>query len=298
MTLNILPSSPEASARDRDPIRDSKSRKKSKRRRSPSTTSDSSDSETERRRRERKEKRRARKEKEREREKRDNDRKKRSYDSDEDEREQNRRSRKRTRSRSKSQSKTKRSQSRSATPERPPRSEYDEEDEWVEKPAEAASFVALTAPRKSNVSAIKHAGHVDDLNSEDDDVGPQPIQKLTSSKKVDERSYGGALLRGEGSAMAAFLAEDSEARIPRRGEIGLTSDEIAKFEDVGYVMSGSRHRRMNAVRMRKENQVISAEEKRGILKLQKEERERREAILREEFGELVKERLSGQDKRK
>ncbi|KAF8636331.1 hypothetical protein AX17_003622 [Amanita inopinata Kibby_2008] len=86
----------------------------------------------------------------------------------------------------------------------------------------------------------------------------------TSNKRNDERAYGGALLRGEGSAMAAFLKEGgTEARIPRRGEIGLASDEIAKFEDVGYVMSGSRHRRMNA--------------------LQREEKERREAILREEF---------------
>lgn len=48
---------------------------------------------------------------------------------------------------------------------------------------------------------------------------------------------------------------------------GLTSDQIAAYENVGYVMSGSRHRRMNAVRMRKENQVISAEEKRSILKV-------------------------------
>lgn len=91
--------------------------------------------------------------------------------------------------------------------------------------------------------------------------------------------------------MAAFLQDDPDSRIPRRGEIGLTPDEIARYEDVGYVMSGSRHRRMNAVRMRKENQVISAEEKRGILKLQREERERREMILREEFEELVGERL-------
>ncbi|KAF8345543.1 ras-induced vulval development antagonist-domain-containing protein [Amanita rubescens] len=109
---------------------------------------------------------------------------------------------------------------------------------------------------------------------------------------TDERAYGGALLRGEGSAMAAFLKEGgTEARIPRRGEIGLTSNQIAAFESVGYVMSGSRHRRMNAVRLRKENQVISAEEKRGILKLQREERERREAILREEFTELVNDKL-------
>lgn len=93
--------------------------------------------------------------------------------------------------------------------------------------------------------------------------------------------------------MAAFLKEGTEARIPRRGEIGLTPNQIAAYESVGYVMSGSRHQRMNAVRMRKENQVISAEEKRGILKLQKDERERKEAILREEFSELIKDRLRG-----
>jgi hypothetical protein len=43
--------------------------------------------------------------------------------------------------------------------------------------------------------------------------------------------------------------------------------------------------------MRKENQVISAEEKRSILKLQKEERERREELLKQEFKELVNEKL-------
>jgi hypothetical protein len=136
-----------------------------------------------------------------------------------------------------------------------------------------------------------YSGEAMDEDS-DEDVGPQPLHKVIA-KKFDERAYGGALLRGEGSAMAAFLQDDTDTRIPRRGEIGLTSDEIAQFESVGYVMSGSRHKRMNAVRMRKENQVISAEEKRGILKLQKDERQRREAILREEFSELVTEKLKG-----
>jgi len=134
-------------------------------------------------------------------------------------------------------------------------------------------------------------------DNSDIEVGPQPLPK-TSADKVDERAYGGSLLRGEGSAMAAFLTEDPNARIPRRGEIGLTSDEIAKYEQAGYVMSGSRHRRMNAVRMRKENQVISAEEKRGILKLQKEERARREELLREEFKELVDEKLKAAGSKK
>ena len=275
----------------RSPARGSKSRKKSKRHRSPSISSDSSDSEAERRRSERKEKKRVRKEREREK---DKDRKKRrSYDdSDDDERGRDRDSR---RKRTKSRSLSRRSPSLSKSPSRPPHSAEDEEEEWVEKPNGSAPFVSLSVPIKT--ATTKTTTRVDEDDS-DEDVGPQPLFKTTSSKKVDERAYGGALLRGEGSAMAAFLAEDSEARIPRRGEIGLTSDEIAKYEEVGYVMSGSRHKRMNAVRMRKENQVISAEEKRGILKLQKEERERREQILREEFGELVKEKLSVQGPKK
>ena len=51
-------------------------------------------------------------------------------------------------------------------------------------------------------------------------------------------SFGKALLPGEGAAMAAYIAEGK--RIPRRGEIGLTSDEIVAYEKMGYVMSGSR----------------------------------------------------------
>ena len=53
---------------------------------------------------------------------------------------------------------------------------------------------------------------------------------------------------GEGSAMAAFV--QSGKRIPRRGEVGLDSEQIEKFEKAGFVMSGSRHSRMNAVRIR------------------------------------------------
>lgn len=149
------------------------------------------------------------------------------------------------------------------------------------------------APSSATASTSRVAKDADE-DDDDDEVGPKPLYVPSASKKIDERQYGGALLRGEGSAMAAFLKDGTDVRIPRRGEIGLTSDEIAQYENVGYVMSGSRHRRMNAVRMRKENQVISAEEKRGILQLQKEERERREAILREEFQELVNEKLKAQ----
>lgn len=95
--------------------------------------------------------------------------------------------------------------------------------------------------------------------------------------------------------MAAFVQDGQ--RIPRRGEIGLTSDEIEKYENVGYVMSGSRHRRMNAVRMRKENQVISAEEKRGILKMQKEEKVKKEGLIIGGFKEMLEEKLKAQGQR-
>ena len=181
----------------------------------------------------------------------------------------------------------------------PPRSSEElDDDQWVEKPGTGVLMgpppVPATSSSATTTNAIAMMAHTqladDDSDSE---VGPQPapVMETRSNKRIDERQYGGALLRGEGSAMAAFLQEDPSVRIPRRGEIGLTSDEIANFESVGYVMSGSRHKRMNAVRIRKENQVISAEERRGILKLQKEERQRRETILREEFQELVSEKL-------
>ena len=44
----------------------------------------------------------------------------------------------------------------------------------------------------------------------------------------------------------------------------MDSTKIEHLESVGYVLSGSRHARMNAVRIRKENQVYSAEEKRAL----------------------------------
>ena len=67
---------------------------------------------------------------------------------------------------------------------------------------------------------------------------------------------------GEGKAIAQYVQKNM--RIPRRGEVGWQGDEIERLETVGYVMSGSRHARMNAIRIRKENQIYSAEEKRAL----------------------------------
>lgn len=75
-----------------------------------------------------------------------------------------------------------------------------------------------------------------EMPEDDMEVGPVPIH--LGDNKMSERSYGGALLAGEGSAMAAYVQDGK--RIPRRGEIGLESDQIENYEHAGFVMSGSR----------------------------------------------------------
>ncbi|KAL1675588.1 ras-induced vulval development antagonist-domain-containing protein [Schizophyllum commune] len=268
---------------ERSPSRKSKHRKHRRKH------DDSDSEEEERRRKKHKKHRRARKDRRRRRHSRHKSRRDRSdkskYDSDEEERRHRKRRSHRTRSPDSSEDE-RRSHKRS----RRTRSPTLEEVDWVEKKTAGPSVPAPPPPRPPTTEP--GSGGEED----EEEFGPLPAPSANASgRRGGERAYGGQLLRGEGAAMAAFLQDEDgvNARIPRRGEIGLTSDEIAKYEDAGYVMSGSRHRRMNAVRMRKENQVISAEEKRGILKLQKEERERREAILRDEFGELVREKLKG-----
>uniref|UniRef100_A0A1B6CNB8 NF-kappa-B-activating protein C-terminal domain-containing protein n=1 Tax=Clastoptera arizonana TaxID=38151 RepID=A0A1B6CNB8_9HEMI len=126
--------------------------------------------------------------------------------------------------------------------------------------------------------------------SEEEVVGPEQKQHVTLTMK----DFGKALLPGEGAAMAAYVAEGK--RIPRRGEIGLTSDQIASYEAVGYVMSGSRHRRMEAVRIRKENQIYSADEKRALAMFSKEERQKRENRILTQFRDMISSKLSNDGK--
>ncbi|KAG9478457.1 hypothetical protein GDO78_013471 [Eleutherodactylus coqui] len=132
-----------------------------------------------------------------------------------------------------------------------------------------------------------------EVNIEDVDfVGPEaPITHLSQDDKP--LNYGHALLPGEGAAMAEYVKAGK--RIPRRGEIGLTSDEIASFEKSGYVMSGSRHRRMEAVRLRKENQIYSADEKRALASFNQEERRKRENKILSSFREMVYRKTKGKE---
>ena len=119
--------------------------------------------------------------------------------------------------------------------------------------------------------------------------GPQLPGGVDNSNAPSRMDYGSALLPGEGEAMAQFVADGK--RIPRRGEIGLTSNEIESFEDVGFVMSGSRHRRMEAVRLRKENQIYNADDRRALAMFNYEERSKRETKLLTDFKEMVQKKL-------
>lgn len=118
-------------------------------------------------------------------------------------------------------------------------------------------------------------------------VGPMPLPRAEG-----HISYGGALRPGEGDAIAQYVQQGK--RIPRRGEVGLSADEIQKFEDLGYVMSGSRHQRMNAIRIRKENQVYSAEDKRALAMFNYEEKAKREHKVMADLQRLVQRHI-GQD---
>lgn len=123
-------------------------------------------------------------------------------------------------------------------------------------------------------------------------VGPVPEIKVQALPgKLD---FGHALLPGEGEKMAEYV--QAGKRIPRRGEIGLTSHEITEFEDSGYVMSGSRHRRMEAVRIRKESQIYSADDKRALAMFNREERAKRENQILSDFRSMVHNKVSKQQK--
>lgn len=126
-------------------------------------------------------------------------------------------------------------------------------------------------------------------NSDEEEavVGPMPLPRAEG-----HISYGGALRPGEGDAIAQYVQQGK--RIPRRGEVGLSAEEISKFETLGYVMSGSRHQRMNAIRIRKENQVYSAEDKRALAMFNYEEKAKREQKVMADLQRLVQRHI-GED---
>jgi NF-kappa-B-activating protein len=118
-------------------------------------------------------------------------------------------------------------------------------------------------------------------------VGPVPLPApAVDTEAVGRGDYGGNLLAGEGDAIAQYV--QAGVRIPRRGEIGLAGEEVESYEKAGFVMSGSRHRRMNAIRMRKEAQVLDAEEKWTLTQAMMRDRHSKEAKLINDLARATK----------
>lgn len=115
---------------------------------------------------------------------------------------------------------------------------------------------------------------------------------LALTDKV-KANFSTQMLPGEADAIASYIQEGK--RIPRRGEVGLSSEQISKFEDLGYVMSGSRNRRINAMRLKKESQVYSVEREKQAVIQKFEEKLKREHKLIEEMRGLLDTKAAGGD---
>lgn len=59
-----------------------------------------------------------------------------------------------------------------------------------------------------------------------------------------------------------------------------------------------RHRRMEAVRLRKENQIYSADEKRALAMFSKEERQKRENRILSQFRDMIETKVSKSKQKK
>ncbi|KAH7300125.1 hypothetical protein KP509_24G045500 [Ceratopteris richardii] len=152
-----------------------------------------------------------------------------------------------------------------------------DEDSAFEIDEEALKFKVLLEAQKKSAATLDNEPM----------VGPAPAPKAEG-----HISYGGALRPGEGDAIAQYVQQGK--RIPRRGEVGLSAEEIQKYESLGYVMSGSRHQRMNAIRIRKENQVYSAEDKRALAMFNYEEKAKREHQVMSDLQRLIQRHI-GED---
>ncbi|KAL2936019.1 NKAP family protein [Bienertia sinuspersici] len=313
-------SSSESKSEDSDRRRKSRSRSKSTRKRSKSRkVSDSDDEDDESNDEDEEKDRRKRKSKSKSKSRTSRRSKRKSRDSDDDsdsdteesgddsERERRRR---KSKSKSRSSRKKRSRSSRKKRSRRRRRRESDSEDESESESEEGKAKLKTSRKKKSDEGSSSGASEKEEKSEKEeakmDEVNPEALmfkEMLESQKKAtgfaDEApvgpqplpkaeghiSYGGALRPGEGDAIAQYVQQGK--RIPRRGEVGLSADEISKFEDLGYVMSGSRHQRMNAIRIRKENQVYSAEDKRALAMFNYEEKAKRESKVMTDLKRLV-----------
>lgn len=178
--------------------------------------------------------------------------------------------------------------------ERPPplnKSKEEDADIKIEKEV-------IAQPKKKPLSYVELISQreeeefIEQLKRKQQQTKDEEAEKLSKKRPggsatapLDAKEFGKALLPGEGAAMAAYVADGK--RIPRRGEIGLTSEKIEALEKVGYIMSGSRHYKMEAVRLRKESQIYSAEDKRALANYDREGRAERNKKIQSYLTQIV-----------
>ena len=161
---------------------------------------------------------------------------------------------------------------------------------------ELTLFMSYITEHRETIRHLKEAAQTEAAAEEAalmeaNDVGPMPILGPDTHLGVTafEQRADMFMRPGEGDAMASYV--QSGKRIPRRGEVGLDADTIAKMEDIGYVMSGNRHARMNAIRIRKENQVYTAEEKAALAMINFEEKKIKEEKMLDDLKKLVEDKM-------
>ncbi|XP_952480.1 uncharacterized protein TA12070 [Theileria annulata] len=144
---------------------------------------------------------------------------------------------------------------------------------------------SLEVPNNSDITSTDKKSDEDNESESDSDeeYGPQPLK--TSNSLDWKVSYGGELMPGEGDAIAQYIQKGK--RIPRRGEVGLTTEQIENFEKIGYVMSGSRHKAINRMRIKKESLVLTAEQEKAKALEKLESRMRRENEILNHFREMI-----------
>ena len=133
-------------------------------------------------------------------------------------------------------------------------------------------------------------------NNNNIEIGPVPI-KIEYDKNQERRMYQGMNINPTEAHLYAQYIQQGK-RIPRRGEVGITSQEIEYFESIGYVMSGSRHKKMNAVRQRIEGKVYSAEDKRALAIFNLEENIKKEKNIINGFKYIMQNNLNTQQNNK
>ncbi|CBY13030.1 unnamed protein product [Oikopleura dioica] len=169
----------------------------------------------------------------------------------------------------KSKKKKKKKDKKAKKEKKKKRAKVEYEDMWVENNSEVALIPEKRYKTEESFS-----------------IGPELPEAIKAAFETNMTTKNAKA--GEGVQLAEIIEEQS--RIPRRGEVGHSEADIDHYENAGYIMSGNRHRRMEAVRLKKESQIYSVEEKRALQIYTRQERENKETAVIQQFKDMVNHR--------